>query len=107
MSDMRENELVPQLTLGWRLKMALNMANLSREQMAEALGVSPATVSRWMADKGAPPRRAFIQAWSNVTHVELHWLESGTMPDVGPTTMNDRSLKSLIPPVMRRQLVTT
>ena len=83
MSDMADFEVVPPLTLGWRLKMALDMAGISNAQMAEALGVNRATISRWMADRGAPPRRGYIVAWSNETRVGLHWLESGVMPDAG------------------------
>lgn len=80
MSDMTDREQVPLLTLGWRLKMALNMADLSREHMADALGVSPATISRWMADKGAPPRRAYVTAWANETRVALEWLLGDQQP---------------------------
>lgn len=49
---------VPQLTLGWRLKMALG--DMKVQDMADALGVNRATVGRWMADKGAPPKRAYL-----------------------------------------------
>lgn len=49
---------VPELTLGWRLKMALG--DMRRDDIAESLGVNPATVTRWMGDRGAKPRRAYI-----------------------------------------------
>lgn len=85
-----EYELVPPLTLGWRLKMALDMAGLSNVQMAEALGVSRATISRWMADKGAAPHRAYIKQWSEETHVGLHWLETGQVSAQPLLADNDR-----------------
>lgn len=62
-------EGIPPLTLGWRLKMALG--DMQRGEMAEHLGVDPGTLSRWMADKGAPPRRAYIVQWALVTGVRL------------------------------------
>lgn len=81
------NERVPQLTLGWRLKMALADSDLSRDEIAQELGVTPSTISRWMSDKGAPPARAFILHWSRVTHVPATWLEHGVVtaddPDPG------------------------
>jgi integrase len=43
---------IPSLTLGWRLRMSLDYANISVQQMAHQLGVSRTTLSRWMADKG-------------------------------------------------------
>lgn len=58
---------VPELTLGWRLKMALG--NHSAGAMARELGVTRATVSRWMGDKGAPPKKAYVQQWALITGV--------------------------------------
>ncbi len=51
---------VPALTLGWRLKMSLG--DMAVGDMAVALGVSRATMSRWMADRGSPPKRAYLCA---------------------------------------------
>lgn len=77
------SERIPQLTLGWRLKMALG--DMKRDEIAETLGVNPATISRWMADKGAPPKRAYILQWAMVTGVPVAWLETGQIPsDGGP-----------------------
>lgn len=79
-----KHERVPQVTLGWRLKMALAHGDLRREEMATHLGVDPGTLSRWMADKGAPPKRAYLQMWALATNVDSGWLETGqeeTTPD--------------------------
>lgn len=46
-------------------------------EMAGQLGVSRQTLSRWMADKGAPPKRAYLAAWSLATGVGMEWLETG------------------------------
>lgn len=72
---------IPALTLGWRLQMALG--EISAQEMADNLGVSRATVSRWMHDKGAPPRRAYIAQWAMATGVPVEWLEHGNAPQPG------------------------
>lgn len=75
---------MPELTLGWRLKMALG--DMKRDDMAALLGVNPATVSRWCADKGAAPKRAYIIQWAMATGVSAEWLEAGlTAQPVPPT----------------------
>lgn len=66
---------VPELTLGWRLRMALG--GMSAGDMADWLGVNRATVSRWMNGHGAPPRRAFIAQWALLTGVDAGWLLTG------------------------------
>src|SRR5688572_24824731 len=71
---------VPELTLGWRLKMALG--DMPATDMADALGVSRQTVSRWMADRGAPPRRVYIRAWADLTDTDLTWLLTGELAAV-------------------------
>lgn len=75
-------ERVPPLTLGWRLKMALAAGDVSREEMARELGMDPGTLSRWMSDKGAPPKRAFVIQWAIRTNTSMAWLETG---DAGPS----------------------
>lgn len=77
----QQAERVPALTLGWRMKMALG--DDSVQEMANYLGVSRATLSRWMADKGAPPKRAYLMQWALRTNVPLVWLETGETP-TGP-----------------------
>jgi len=75
---MHEHGTVPTLTLGWRLKMALG--HHKAEWMADQLGVSRQTLSRWMADKGTPPARAFVRQWALITGVDQKWLETGETP---------------------------
>lgn len=75
-------ERIPALTLGWRLKMALG--EMSAQTMADHLGVSRQTLSRWMADKGAPPKRAYVVQWALATGVPVEWLERGAVDQSGP-----------------------
>lgn len=83
MSTQRNEPRIPALTLGWRLQMALGEG--SAQDMADSLGVSRATVSRWMHDKGAPPKRAYLMQWALITGVPVEWLSAGTgSPTPGP-----------------------
>ena len=68
-------ENVPGLTLGWRLQMALG--DMKSQDMADALGVSRSTVARWMHDRGAAPRRAYVLQWAMLTGTSAQWLETG------------------------------
>lgn len=76
------HERIPELTLGWRLKMALG--GMKRSEMAELLGYEDSTLSRWMNDKGTPPRRGIISQWAMATNVSLRWLETGEGTPLGP-----------------------
>jgi len=76
MSD-TEYDRIPPLTLGLRLKMAMDWAGYCRESMATELGVHPSTVSRWMNDKGKPPKRGHVSAWAGFTHCDFQWLLTG------------------------------
>jgi transcriptional regulator with XRE-family HTH domain len=74
---------IPNLTLGWRLRMSLDYANISVQQMANQLGVSRTTLSRWMADKGERPKRAYLSQWALSTGVPFEWISTGKAPPDG------------------------
>jgi transcriptional regulator with XRE-family HTH domain len=84
MDDMstQRAERIPEVTLGWRLKLALG--DDSVQEMADYLGVSRQSLSRWMADKGKAPARAYIAQWALKTDVPMAWLEHGIESDDGP-----------------------
>ena len=75
MSTATAGPRVPDLTLGWRLKMALG--EHKAEWIADQLGVGRQTVSRWMSDRGAAPRRAYLMQWALLTGVDVDWLTTG------------------------------
>lgn len=83
MSQETSGDRIPALTLGWRMRMSLDYANISVQQMATQLGVSRTTLSRWMADKGERPKRAYISQWALSTGVPFEWIAEGKMPS-GP-----------------------
>lgn len=71
---------IPELTLGWRLQMALAhgkaSSGLSRKLLAEQLGYEESALSRWMHDKGEP-RRGVLAQWALACGVSQRWLETG------------------------------
>ncbi len=74
MSEQRDDDVVPEWTLGWRLNRALSHAGISAADMAADLGVSRATVSRWINDHGAPPRVGYVKLWAMRCGVSLEWV---------------------------------
>lgn len=76
---------IPELTLGWRLQMALG--DMSVQEMADHLGVSRTSCARWMHDRSEPKRGLLLQ-WALVTGTDPEWLEHGSAPDPnGPSTV--------------------
>ena len=82
MTEMTDNGVVPVLTLGWRLKMALEHADVSVADMASYLEVNRDTISRWTGGR-SPVKRSTLMLWSMRTGVSLEWLETGETPGTG------------------------
>jgi transcriptional regulator with XRE-family HTH domain len=66
-------QLVPEWTLGWKLQRSLAHAGVSVQEMADELGVSRGTISRWCNDHNRP-RRSDLRLWALRTGVPLEWL---------------------------------
>lgn len=80
-----DTAVVPDWTIGWRLQRALAHAGIQAGDIAVELGVSRATVSRWLNDKGDTPLRwAYIDRWSELTGVPAVWLCHGDISPCGP-----------------------
>ena len=83
--------VVPEWTLGDRLRKARERTGLGQKEFAEQLGVSRNTVSN--AENGSVDvRRITVNAWSVATDVSIDWLMTGegssTPPD-GPVRIPD------------------
>src|SRR5258708_9038953 len=97
MSEQGDEDAVPEGTLGWRLNRALAHAGISAADMAADLGVSRATVSRWINDHGAPPRVGYVKLWALRCGVSLEWVlawpaERGELIPIARQAVNITSL---------------
>lgn len=77
MSTMSNGEAVPRVTLGWRLRMAMEQGDLEAKEMADLLGVHRGTITRWTHDIGKPPRPIYLERWADVCQVSYVWLVGG------------------------------
>ena len=68
---------VPEPSLGMRLRMSLG--DRQAQWMARQLGVSSATVSRWMRGVSVPAL-GMLRAWATITDVDFDWLRTGRVP---------------------------
>lgn len=85
MSEQRAMTGVPTITLGWRLRMALEHADIKVADMASELGVTRGTISRWGHDDGAPPRDAYLRLIAIRCGVPFEWIKNGVgASDTGP-----------------------
>lgn len=66
--------MIPEITLGWRLRIALERADIKADDMARMLDVHRGTITRWTHDIGRPPRRVYLEKWSDITGVAYGWL---------------------------------
>lgn len=80
MSQTTDSGQIPEWTLPWRLQRSLAHADVSIDQMAEELGVSRQTVSRWLNEHGQP-RVGYLKLWAMRTGVPLGWLQAGGPED--------------------------
>lgn len=80
MEHTAEGPEVPEWTIGWRMQRALAHASIDTTEMADELGVSRQTVSRWMNGHGATPRIGYLKLWAMRCNVPLVWLVDGTVP---------------------------
>lgn len=82
---------IPEWTLGWRLQRSLAHGSVAVQAMADHLGVSRSTISRWLNEHGAPPKAAYLKQWALRCGVPYEWLRTGHGP-TGPTTPGDQGV---------------
>ena len=79
MSDMRAmSDHIPAITLGWRLRMSIEMAGIKVIDLADEIGVTRGTIARWTHDDGTPPRDGFVRLIALRTGVPYEWIRYGT-----------------------------
>lgn len=84
MSTQQTEQVVPQWTLGDRLRKAREYAGLTQQGLANRMGVARNTVSN--SENGLVEVRAItVNAWAVATGVPVAWLRSGRNPSGGPT----------------------
>lgn len=69
--------VVPEWTVGDRLRKAREQARLSQSDFEVVTGISRRTISAYEGDERSP-RRPQLIAWAMATGVPLEWLEAGT-----------------------------
>lgn len=77
--DAGEDLEAPPLTLGWRLRMAIETAGLTSEELGDMLGVSGMTVRRWTKDTNRP-KKAYLLQIALYCRVPSEWLITGKIP---------------------------
>ena len=90
-SEMASSSVDPALLrfdLGDRLRRSLRITDIGVAEIAEELGVSRVTVSKWLNGR-AEPSRATMMAWSMATGVPLRWLLTGEVPEDGDAPRPD------------------
>ena len=90
---------VPEWDLTDRMRKALRDARMTTTEIAAGLGVSRATVNRWVSGR-SNPSHATIQAWAVITGAPAQWLLTGTSPHPSSgTTTAPRPVLTLVPPL--------
>lgn len=72
---------VPPVTLGWRIQLALDYAQLKQDAVASKFEVSRKTVSRWCNDAGTPPKKFILNEIAVMCGVSPRWLIDGIASD--------------------------
>ena len=71
---------VPEITLGWRLRIARETSGLGLREFADRIGVSPDTVTSAEKDR-RKVRPITINAYALATGVDKQWIETGISSD--------------------------
>jgi transcriptional regulator with XRE-family HTH domain len=91
MTDMRHNGgvseqpdyAVPPLTLGWRIRLAMDFAGLEQTDLMAKFEVSRGTVSRWCRDVAPAPKKFVQNEIAVMCGVSPRWLIDGLGNDGG------------------------
>jgi transcriptional regulator with XRE-family HTH domain len=62
------------------MQLAMEHANIGRQEMANRMDCHRNTISNWLSGN-TRPRHRDLRAWAQVCDVDLEWLVSGTVTD--------------------------
>lgn len=71
--------IIPEFTIGDRLRKARQRTGLEQAEFATEVGISRGTVRNYELE-AVKPRRPVLVAWAFRTGVPLNWLETGESP---------------------------
>lgn len=101
LTDMSENPdfaVVPAVTLGWRLQIAMDHGGLKHKDLMDRFEVSRETVSRWCRDVGRPPKKHVLNEIAVMCRVSARWLITGeqvTPPDDGGSRLGESNSRPI------------
>ena len=82
------SEIIHPPAFGARIASRLEKTQLSRNELANTLGVTLATVNRWLSGETCQARAAFLPALAEVLECELRWLTTGEGPEQGDDALS-------------------
>ena len=82
MTEQPATGVIPEFTIGDRLRKARELTGLDRAEFAGELGISRNTVNNYEAGH-TRPRLLALRAWAMRTGVPLTWLQTGAAPRRG------------------------
>lgn len=80
MSEQTFAAAVPEVTLGWRIQMALDYADLKQTDLMEKFEISRGTASKWCRGVGTPPKKFVLNEIAVMCGVSARWLIDGENP---------------------------
>lgn len=79
----------PAFELRHRLARALEIADLTNEQMAEVLGVSTTTIRNYVSGRTSP-KDGMLRQWALRCGVPYQWLKTGEVDSITPNTPGEQ-----------------
>lgn len=76
----RRHDAIPPVTLGLRIRMALDYAGLNQDELMSKFEVSRKTVSRWCNNAGPAPKKFILNEIAVMCDVSPRWLIDGVVP---------------------------
>lgn len=100
MTEQADFAIEPEFTLGWRIRRALDHADLDHSDVTAKFEVSRQTVSRWCRDDGPPPKKFILNEIAVMCRVSPRWLIDGVSskrPPDGGGSATDKPVGYLDP----------